>query len=77
VVSAELGNPFYPALLEPLHDSLAEHGYSMILVTDRGDVPVEIEPLIDGSLDGVLLTTCTLDSTLPHELAARGLPSSC
>lgn len=74
VVSAELGNPFYPALLEPLHDALAEHGYRTILVTDRGDVPVEVEPLIDGSLDGVVLTTCELDSTLPQELDRRGLP---
>lgn len=74
VVSAELGNPFYPALLEPLHDALEEQGYRVILITDRGEVPVEIEPLIDGSLDGVVLTTSTLDSTLPDELAARGLP---
>jgi LacI family transcriptional regulator len=74
VVSAELGNPFYPALLEPLHDALDEHGYRMILVTDRGDLPVEVEPLIDGSLDGVVLTTCTRDSPLPEELRRRGLP---
>jgi len=74
VVSAELGNPFYPALLEPLHDALEQGGYRVILITDRGEVPVEIEPLIDGSLDGVLLTTSTLGSTLPHELGARGLP---
>lgn len=74
VVSAELGNPFYPALLEPLHDELAKHGYRMILVTDRGDVPVEVEPLIDGSLDGAVLTTSELDSTLPHDLDRRGLP---
>jgi len=74
IVSAELGNPFYPALLEPLHAALEERGYRVILITDRGEVPVEIEPLIDGSLDGVLLTTSTLDSTLPHELGARGLP---
>ena len=77
VVSAELGNPFYPALLEPLHDALAELGYRTILVTDRGDVPVEVEPLIDGSLDGVVLTTCELDSTLPQELDRRGCPTGC
>lgn len=74
VVSAELGNPFYPALLEPLHDALAEHGFRTILITDRGDVPVEVEQLIDGSLDGAVLTTSGLDSTLPQELDRRGLP---
>lgn len=74
IVSAELGNPFYPALLEPLHDALAARGYRTILVTDRGDQPVEIEALIDGSLDGVVLTTSMTDSQLPHELARRGVP---
>lgn len=74
VVAAELGNPFYPALIEPLHDALEERGYRVVLVTDRGEVPVEIEPLVDGSLDGVVLATSMLDSVLPGELAARGLP---
>jgi len=74
IVSAELSNPFYPALIEPLHDGLADAGYRTILVTDRGEVPVEVEPLIDGSLDGVLLTTSTIDSSLPRELKRRGLP---
>jgi LacI family transcriptional regulator len=74
VVSAELNNPFYPALIEPLHDALAEHGFRMILATDRGDAEVELEPLIDGSLDGVVVTTVEAGSTLPAELSRRGLP---
>jgi len=74
IVSAELSNPFYPALIEPVHDELAKHAFRTILVTDRGQEPVEIEPLIDGSLDGVILTTTELDSSLPGELKARGLP---
>ena len=74
VVSAELGNPFFPALIEPIHRRLGESGYRTILVTDRHSDPVELETLIDGSLDGVILTTTELDSTLPHELARRGLP---
>lgn len=74
IVSAELGNPFYPALIGPLSDGLATAGYRTILVTDRGDVPVEIEPLVDGSLDGVVLTTAERESTLPAELHRRGLP---
>lgn len=74
IVSAELSNPFYPALIHPVHDELARCGFRTILVTDRGYEPVEIEPLIDGSLDGVILTTTELDSGLPRELAHRGLP---
>lgn len=74
IVSAELSNPFYPALIEPVHDELANSGFRTILVTDRGHEPVELEPLIDGSLDGVILTTTELESTLPRELKRRGLP---
>jgi LacI family transcriptional regulator len=74
IVSAELSNPFYPALIEPLHDSLADAGYRTILVTDRGEAPVEIQPLIDGSLDGVVITTSLRNSALPAELKRRGVP---
>ncbi|MQA82440.1 MAG: LacI family DNA-binding transcriptional regulator [Streptosporangiales bacterium] len=74
IVSAELGNPFYPALIGPLSDGLAAAGYRTILVTDRGDAPVELEPLVDGSLDGVVLTTAERTSALPVELHRRGLP---
>ena len=74
IVSAELTNPAYPTLLVPLHDALAEAGYRAILITDRGEQPVELEPLLDGSLDGVVLTTTERHSSLPHELARRGLP---
>ena len=56
VISAELSNPFYPALLGPLHDALAGRGYRTVLFTDRGERPVELDPLLDGSLDGVVLT---------------------
>ena len=74
IVSAELSNPFYPALIEPLHETLAGLGYRTILVTDRGDAPIELEPLIDGSLDGVILTTSERSSSLPNELERRGVP---
>ncbi len=74
IVSAELGNPFYPALIAPLHDELSARGYRTILVTDRGSDPLELETLIDGSLDGVILTTSEIDSEIPRELARRGLP---
>jgi LacI family transcriptional regulator len=74
IVSAELSNPFYPAIIEPLHDELANLGFRTILVTDRGHEPVELEPIIDGSLDGVILTTTDLTSQLPYELHRRGVP---
>lgn len=74
IVSAELSNPFYPALLEPIHEGLEAAGFRTILLTDRGEAPVELEPLVDGSLDGVIITTSSRSSTLPLELQRRGVP---
>lgn len=74
VVSAEMQNPFYPALVDPLNTALAGHGYRTILVTDRDGEDIQLEQLVDGSLDGVVLTTSTVDSDLPGELARRGVP---
>jgi LacI family transcriptional regulator len=74
IVADELSNPFYPALVAPLHDALAEAGYRTILITDSGTRPVELEPLIDGSLDGVFLTTSRAGTTLPAQLVRRGVP---
>lgn len=74
VVAAELTNPFYPQLLEPLQDRLDQAGYRTLLIADRGERPVEIGRLVDGSLDGVVLTTTAIGSRLPHELELRGIP---
>ena len=41
MVVTEISNPFYPNLIAPLHDELAELGYRMALFTERleGDAP--------------------------------------
>ena len=35
MVVTEIANPFYPNLIAPLHDELAELGYRMALFTER------------------------------------------
>jgi LacI family transcriptional regulator len=74
VVAAQLGNPFYPALVEPMHRTLRVGGYRTILFTDGDDSPLDIENLLDGSLDGVIITTSQLTSRVPFELHQRGVP---
>ena len=37
IVSAELTNPFYPELVEPLRGSLERHGYRALLIPEGGD----------------------------------------
>lgn len=69
----DLNNPFYPYLIAPLHDELSQLGYRMLLLTDPAD-DSSLNELVDRSVDGVVLTTTTLDSSLPGELSARGLP---
>lgn len=74
IVAAELTNPFYPALLAPLHEALGRAGYSAILVTGAAAESPEVAALVDGSVDGVVLTASTLDSALPDVLRRHGLP---
>jgi LacI family transcriptional regulator len=74
IVAGELTNPFFSTLVGPLHTCLEKVGYRTILLTDDGDAALDIEPLIDGTLDGVLLTTSNLDTPLTYELQRRGVP---
>lgn len=71
---ADLRNALYPALVEPLHDRFAEHGYRMVLLAERGDDRAAYERLLDRSVDGVVLTTTLLGSTLTLALQQRRLP---
>lgn len=74
VVSAPLDNPFYPALVGPLQEALDRLGLRTVLLVDLPDRPPDLSTLVDGAFAGVVLTTCERGSTLPAELAARGVP---
>lgn len=74
IVAAELGNPFYPALLQPMHAALAEAGYRTVLLTDPLVKDLDIASLVTGSLDGVVLTTALESSRIPDALSRFGVP---
>jgi LacI family transcriptional regulator len=79
MVVTDISNPFYPNLIAPLHDELAELGYRMTLFTERlegdgADGSSRLEWLVDRGIDGAVLTTSTLEGTVPRELLRRGLP---
>ncbi|MCM1011195.1 MULTISPECIES: LacI family DNA-binding transcriptional regulator [unclassified Brevibacterium] len=74
IVSEELTNPFYPALVEPLRQHLSDNGYRTMLVTDDEDDALTASNLTDGSCDGVIITTAARNSRLPDALRAAGLP---
>ena len=72
MVVTEISNPFYPNLIAPLHDELAELGYNMALFTESASH--SFDTLFDRGIDGAVLTTRTLDGTVPREFLRRGLP---
>jgi LacI family transcriptional regulator len=74
VVVSDLGNTFYMEAIRHLHAALDEAGTRVVVLTDPPDRPPPPERLLDGSVDGVILTTALLGATLPAELCARGLP---
>ena len=71
---ADLRNALYPALVEPLHDRFAELGLRMVLLAERGDDRATYERVLDRSVDGVVLTTTLIDSSLSLGLVERGVP---
>jgi LacI family transcriptional regulator len=79
MVVTEIANPFYPHLIAPMHDELAELGYQMALFTERLEgeqqAPEDhLEGLFNRGIDGAVLTTSTLDGGVARELLRRGLP---
>lgn len=74
VVVTDLGNYFYLEVLDQLHDVLKEAHLRMLVLTPQEDDHESLAQLVDGSLDGAVLTTTNLHSALPGGLAARGFP---
>lgn len=71
---ADLDNPLYPQLVAPLHDAFAAQGFRMVLLAERGEEIVGDERLVDGSVDGAVLTTSLRGSPLPVQLSRRHVP---
>ena len=73
-VVATIDNPLYPQLMPPLHDTFQARGYRTVLLAERDDEIVGDERLIDGSVDGAVLTTTAVGAPLPAQLHRRGVP---
>ena len=71
---ADVDNPLYPQLVGPLHDAFAAQGYRMVLLAERNEEIGGDERLLDGSIDGAVLTTSQRNASLPAQLAERGVP---
>jgi DNA-binding LacI/PurR family transcriptional regulator len=73
VFTAELTNPFYPALVEPVRSRLEQLGFRTILLAEP-DSAGAVENLPQGVVDGAIITTAHLGSQLPASLRARNIP---
>lgn len=70
----DLENQFYPHLIGPIHDTLGDVGYELILMTDdhdRGEVAARVR---SNGLDGVILATTDATSEVPTRLRDNAIP---
>jgi LacI family transcriptional regulator len=77
VVLADITNPFFPQLVDVLHDEFGLSGYRTVLLNDRTNATgaTELIPrLSSGSVDGIVFLSSLLTSPVPKTLADRGLP---
>lgn len=75
----DLENQFYPHVIAAMHDALEARGYQLVLMTEpstaeSSDAARIADRIVAAALDGVLLTTTTLDSALPWRLRDRRVP---
>ena len=77
VIVSSIANPFYPQLVEILHDELELFGYRMVLIHERPSSRngEDVIPQLRGrEVDGLVLTSATLDSGTADWFSDRGVP---
>lgn len=78
VVVSALHNQFYVQLLDPLHDALRAYGYHMTLIVDslaNSDDISAFEPLLHQYLDGIVITTGSIDPRVAATLRDGAIPT--
>jgi len=72
---AYLDNQFYPVVLEKLSRRLQEAGYHVLLfMTDPGDQDRVVREILEYQVEGIVLASATLSSSLASECAKTGIP---
>lgn len=78
VVVADITNPFYPQLVEALHEQLGRAGYRMILFNERTDVRGDggLDMLLHGGgADGAIFLSVTIGGGIADLLGASPVPT--
>lgn len=74
IVVADITNPFYPELVEALHDDLGRSGYRTVLLNERTDARGVDALMRAGVVDGAIVATATLDDRTRELLAGERAP---
>lgn len=72
---AYLDNQFYPIVLERLSRALQGHGYHVLLfMTEPGDQDRVVGQILQYQVEGIVMASATLSSSLAQECAETGIP---
>jgi DNA-binding LacI/PurR family transcriptional regulator len=72
---AYLDNHFYPVVLEQMARALQAHDYHVLLfMTDFGDQDRVVAKMLEYQVDGIVMVSATLSSSLARECADTGTP---
>ena len=72
---AYLDNHFYPQILELLSRALQARGYQVLLfMTDRGRQDMVVQRMLHNQVEGIVMASATLSSSLARECAKTGTP---
>lgn len=75
VMVAYLDNQFYPIVLEKLSRMLQDRGYQVLLfMTDPGKQDQVVQRILQYQVQGIVMASATLSSTLARECAQTGIP---
>lgn len=75
VMVAYLDNQFYPIVLERLSRMLQDKGYQVLLfMTDPGRQDQLVQRILQYRVQGIVMASATLSSTLARECARTGIP---
>ena len=72
---AYLDNHFYPVVLELLSRALQQRGYQVLLfMTDTGTQDQVVQKVLQYQVEGIVMASATLSSSLARECAKTGTP---
>jgi DNA-binding LacI/PurR family transcriptional regulator len=75
LVAAYLDNHFYPIVIERLARAVQAQGYHLLMfMTEPGRQDEVVEQILEYQVEGIVMASATLSSTLARQCAETGIP---